>query len=459
MKLNVLFYDERPPTFHDLFAVAQQDSVHSSLAGNSTIFIAASPGADCGPNANTREESDTRTEGEETIKSPHQAHLLPSLTPVHTVSCLRSPFAQIRHSFLGRHLLPQVQALRSLKLQLIQQDCCVPPFRAIPIPLGVGGPGQQHARPLPLPPHNGQQFLVDPPLFGAGVGGERKREGVATTVTDSESVIHHPGPLPGVGVGVEGLVGLYDAPRDTSGAAMQTKPETEGSYDAAPSIIQGRAEAWELELGETVQRVGAMSAGAGVGGSGVVRMGRGRKVSAKVGGVSEGGQSIEEKDNDEEKGKGKAEGNGRERESQSGKHKRRRRETKREGKGRRRGREETELMQPLDLNSHSTLDSYSSLDSHTTEQDVSNSTEHDLTALRATLTTHQEAIDERELGLAVRQEGIEGMVVKVREVQRAVDYREEAVAQRVETVGWREKVVEERENAVERRERDVQESE
>jgi hypothetical protein len=111
----------------------------------------------------------------------------------------------------------------------------------------------------------------------------------------------------------------------------------------------------------------------------------------------------------------------------------------------------------LDRDSHSTLDLASSLDSHITEQEVSNSTEHDLTALRATLTNHQEALDEREL--AVRQEGIGGMVVKVREVQRAVDYREEAVAQRVETVGWREKVVEERENAVERRERDVQESE
>ena len=92
------------------------------------------------------------------------------------------------------------------------------PFVAIPIPLGVGGPGQQHARPLPLPPpHNGQQLLVDhPPLSGvaACVGGERKREGVATTVSDSGVVIHHPRPRPGVGVG---LVGFYDTSRDTSG--------------------------------------------------------------------------------------------------------------------------------------------------------------------------------------------------------------------------------------------------
>jgi len=37
-------------------------------------------------------------------------------------------------------------------------------------------------------------------------------------------------------------------------------------------------------------------------------MGRGREVRAKVGGVSEGGKSIEEKDKDEEKGKGKTKG-------------------------------------------------------------------------------------------------------------------------------------------------------
>ena len=64
-----------------------------------------------------------------------------------------------------------------------------------------------------------------------------KRDGVATTVTDSGSVIHHPRPRPGVGVGVEGLDGFYDVwkdtsgddvPRETSGAALetQTKPET-----------------------------------------------------------------------------------------------------------------------------------------------------------------------------------------------------------------------------------------
>ena len=78
----------------------------------------------------------------------------------------------------------------------------------------------------------------------------------------------------------------------------------------------------------------------------------------------------------------------------------------------------------LDLGSHSTLDSHS----HTTEKDVSNSTELDLTALRATFATRQAAPDRRELGLAARQERIEGIDGRVGKVQRAVGYREEAVA-------------------------------
>jgi len=168
-------------------------------------------------------------------------------------------------------------------------------------------------------------------------------------VTDSGSVIHHPRPRPGVGVG---LVGLYDVSTDTSGDNVppsddgrrpgagpdtHTEPETEteGGYDTAPSQsseddgdelsmadlllshspahpITG-AEAWELELGETVKHVGATSAGvggstSGIGGSGVVRTGRGRKVRAKVGGVTERSKSFEEKDKD--KGTGKAEGTG-----------------------------------------------------------------------------------------------------------------------------------------------------
>ncbi|KIK05978.1 hypothetical protein K443DRAFT_318619 [Laccaria amethystina LaAM-08-1] len=82
--------------------------------------------------------------------------------------------ARVRHSFLrslGRHSLPQARALRLLKLQFIQRDCtsldtgmhlCLylpfqrifrfrnPLFGAIPIPLGVVGPGQQHPPPSPL---------------------------------------------------------------------------------------------------------------------------------------------------------------------------------------------------------------------------------------------------------------------------------------------------------------------
>ena len=63
---------------------------------------------------------------------------------------------------------------------------------------------------------------------------------------------------------------------------------------------------------------------------------------------------------------------------------------------------------------------------HTTEQDISNSTERELTALRATLTTRQEALDQHWLRLAAKQEGIEGTDERVREVQRAVGYREDA---------------------------------
>ena len=62
---------------------------------------------------------------------------------------------------------------------------------------------------------------------------------------------------------------------------------------------------------------------------------------------------------------------------------------------------------------------------------ISNSTECDVTALRATLTTHQEALDQRELGL---QERIEGMDERIREVRRAVGYHEEAVGRHEEVV-------------------------
>ena len=49
------------------------------------------------------------------------------------------------------------------------------------------------------------------------MGGERKKKGVATTVTDSGSVIHHPRPRSRVEVGPEGFAGLDDVLRDTPG--------------------------------------------------------------------------------------------------------------------------------------------------------------------------------------------------------------------------------------------------
>ena len=72
--------------------------MHASLAG--TVhglfsFSDPSPGTGRCPCANTREELDTRTQGEEMITSRHQAHLLfypPLLTPVHTGPGSRSPF-------------------------------------------------------------------------------------------------------------------------------------------------------------------------------------------------------------------------------------------------------------------------------------------------------------------------------------------------------------------------------
>ena len=329
------------------------------------------------------------------------------------------------------------------------------------------------------------------------MGGERKREGIATTVTDSGSVIHHPRPRPGVGV--EGLVGYYDVSRYASGdnvpplsAGLDThtepEAETEGGYDTTPSqLSEGDklsmadllllphhspaahpitgAEAWELELGETVKCAGATSVGIGRSTSGVVRTGRGRKV---------GGKSIEEKDEDEEKGRGKAKGSGENAEERVEVKGKAPESTKGEEEKPNKGEQEDageerkldlwsvfNLDPPhsgqqasstsgsgdasaLDLTPHSTLDLYS----HTTEQNISNSTEHNLTTLHIILATHQ-ALDQRELRLVAIQERIEGVDESVREVQRAVGYHEEAI-------GWREKEVEEREIAVEKREREVQ---
>ena len=74
------------------------------------------------------------------------------------------------------------------------------------------------------------------------MGGERKREGVATIVTDIRSEIHHSRPQSGAGgAKVEGLARFYDVQRATSGAAFDTQTkleiETEGSYDTTPSQL------------------------------------------------------------------------------------------------------------------------------------------------------------------------------------------------------------------------------
>ena len=69
------------------------------------------------------------------------------------------------------------------------------------------------------------------------------------------------------------------------------------------------------------------------------------------------------------------------------------------------------------------MDSHYAYDSHTTEQDISNSTEHDLTALRAKLTTPPESLDQRELGLATRQDRIEGTDEGVREPEEEMEKR------------------------------------
>ena len=56
---------------------------------------------------------------------------------------------------------------------------------------------------------------MDHPLSSAVVGGEKKREGVSTTVTDTGSVIRRPRLRRSAVVGLGGLVGFYDVPRDT----------------------------------------------------------------------------------------------------------------------------------------------------------------------------------------------------------------------------------------------------
>ncbi|EDR07312.1 uncharacterized protein LACBIDRAFT_328195 [Laccaria bicolor S238N-H82] len=96
--------------------------------------------------------------------------------------CVTFPSTWVRRSFLrilGPHLLSQAWAFHSLELQLdtaMRLYVVFPPKRIyrfcdpIPIPQGVGGPSQQHACPLPLPPHDGQYLLLAPPPLSVGHG-------------------------------------------------------------------------------------------------------------------------------------------------------------------------------------------------------------------------------------------------------------------------------------------------
>ena len=139
--------------------------------------------------------SDIRTEGEATTKSAHQARLLPALAralhwylqslrsfeplfpstgtdspfvSTHSGSPFASagtgpPFDQAPNDTAGLYELGYPHAPLPLSSLPTGSSVSVPPFTAIPIPLGVGSPGQQHVS-LPLPPHNGQ-LILDPPSF------------------------------------------------------------------------------------------------------------------------------------------------------------------------------------------------------------------------------------------------------------------------------------------------------
>ncbi|EDQ98062.1 uncharacterized protein LACBIDRAFT_296079 [Laccaria bicolor S238N-H82] len=257
-----------------------------------------------------------------------------------------------------------------------------------------------------------------------------------------------------------------------------------------PVTVKG-AEAWELELGETVKHAGSAAADP----RGVVRSGRGRNlVRVRVGGGGEGGQSVGEKTGEEGKGKGTAKDEEEKPNANEGD-----KEKKMEDVGDLEERK-PDLWSVFDLEpprgalvGSGDMDDPSALGahSHPTEQDVLKPLEHDLTALCTTrqedqhelasgdasalglgppstldshipttehdlLTTRQEALDQRELALAARQERIEGMEERVGEVQRGVGYREEAVERHEEAVERMEEAVGKREEAVERREKEVE---
>ena len=185
------------------------------------LFSSSAPstGAGRGPSANMREESDNGQKEKKTIKSPHQACLLPYpplLMPVHTNPGSRSPFVST-----GLPLAPT-----SMDYEFGYRDVPVPLSSVGVIPTALGRRSRPTTRTsLPLLRHNGRLPL----LSSAGVGGERKREGVGMTVTDSGFVMYHSRPWPGIGVVVDGLVGFYE---DTLG-------ETYGAYSISTHLVVG----------------------------------------------------------------------------------------------------------------------------------------------------------------------------------------------------------------------------
>ena len=123
-----------------------------------------------------------RTHGQKqkkTIKSSHQACLLPYLPllmPVHTSSGSRSPFVSTGLPFAPASMdtggLYKFHAPLPLSSLPMGSSGSVPPFRVISTLLGVGGPGQQHARPF-FSYHLMDNFPFFPVLVLVGKARER----------------------------------------------------------------------------------------------------------------------------------------------------------------------------------------------------------------------------------------------------------------------------------------------
>ena len=198
--------DER----HSASCSHSPNKTQRTLPSRGTIddLLSLSAGAGRGPSPNTRERSDTWTERKENdqIAPPSSSPALPTHACIYHLwlaLSIRFYWVAIRSSFNGYS--------RTVRAWI---SPCASTF--IFPPNGIFGFStpqrnsdrfrRRRSRPttrasLPLLPHNG----LLPLLSSAGVGGERKREGVVTTVT-SGFVIYHSRPRPGVGVLVEGFM-------------------------------------------------------------------------------------------------------------------------------------------------------------------------------------------------------------------------------------------------------------